>query len=223
MWTEKAAKDDVFLRLTRGKERGHRMADFVDERTTSLLEAHFVTRFQRGKGGAVRARSMGDVWLKNGGLFNPINVKSGISGANGQPNLVSLKKLLRALLADQIDSYYLLFVKFELGKTVRPNVLLVDLLDHLDWTTYDDGPGQMMLLEQKFFEAVDGGYCATATPIVTKIDRLFEMLKDGNARLIRNRQRTIGKFEKAVQAYKAQRVHAIDQSGLGFVDEPDKD
>lgn len=224
MWTEKAANDEVFLAITRReKERGHSMADFVDERTTSLLEAHFVTRFQRGKGDTRRARSMGDVWLRSGGIFNPINVKSGIADANGQPNLVSLKKLLRALLADQIDSYYLLFIKFELGKVVRPKVLLVDLLDHLDWTTYDDGPGQMMLLEQKFFEAMDGGYCATSSPIVEKINRLFEMLKDGNARLILNRRRTIAQFEKAIDAYKAQPIHVIDQSALGFIDEPDKD
>ena len=114
-------------------------------------------------------------------------------------------------------------VAHELGETVRPKVLLVDLLDHLDWTTYDDGPGQMMLLEQKFFEAMDGGYCATATAIVSKIDRLFDMLKDGNRRLILNRRRTIATFEKAVAAYKAQRVHVVDQSVLGFIDEPNKD
>jgi hypothetical protein len=224
MWQDKAVNDDVFLAITRReKERGHSMADFVDERTTALLEAHFVTRFQSDKGGARRARSMGDVWLKSGGIFNPINVKSGVSGANGQPNLVSLKKLLRALLADQIDSYYLLFVKFELTGAVRPKVLLVDLLDHLDWTSYDDGPGQMMLLEQKFFEAMDGGYCASATPIVTKIDRLFDMLKAGNARLLRNRERTIAQFEKAIEEYKSQSAHVIHQSGLGFLDESAKD
>ena len=224
MWTEKAAGDDVFLGLTRReKERGHSMADFVDERTTALLEAHFVTRFQRGKGGIRRSRSMGGVWLKSGGIFNPINVKSGVAGANGQPNLVSLKKVLRALLAEQIDSYYLLFAKLELGQAVRPKVLLVDLLDHLAWTTYDDGPGHMMLLEQKFFEAMDGGHYATSMPIVGKINRLFEMLKNGNARLVLNRQRTIIGFEKAIVAYKAQSVHVIDQSTLAFIDEPDKD
>jgi hypothetical protein len=166
---------------------------------------------------------MGDVWLKSARIFNPINVKSGVSGANGQPDLVALKKLLRSLLADQIDSYYLLFVKFELVDTVRPKVLLVDLLDHLEWTTYDDGPGQIMLLEQKFFDAMDGGHCASATPIATKIDRLFEMLKDGNQRLILNRHRTIANFEKAIAVYKAQGAHVIDQTGLGFIDEPDKD
>jgi hypothetical protein len=220
MWEEKAAKDEVFLGLTRGKERGHKMADFVDERTTALLKVHFVTRFQSGKGGLVRARSMGDVWLKSGGIFNPINVKTGVSGANGQPNLVSLKKLLRALVNDQIDSYYLLFVKFELGKVVRPKVFLVDLLEHLEFATYDDGPGQMMLLEEKFFVAMESCKPAPATSIVTKIDRLFALLKDGNRRLIQNRERTIADFEKLIAEYKSRPVHAIDQTTLGFVDEP---
>jgi hypothetical protein len=221
MWEEKAANDEVFLRLTRGKERGHRMADFVDERTTELLDAHFVTKFQSGKGGAARARSMGDVWLKSGGIFNPINVKTGVSGSNGQPNLVSLKKLLRALLNDQIDSYYLLFVKFELEDAVKPKVVLVDLLDHLDFATYDDGPGQMMLRESEFFAAMEGGHRASSTSIVTKIDRLFLLLKDGNRRLIQNRERTIAEFEKRIVAYKAQMKHSLNQTGLGFADEPD--
>jgi len=219
MWLDKAAKDDVFLGLTHGKERGHRMADFVDERTTALLKVHFVTRFQSGKGGTARARSMGDVWLKSGGLFNPINVKTGVSGANGQPNLVSLKKLLRALLNDQIDSYYLLFVKFELVPVVRPKVFLVDLLDHLDFATYDDGPGQIMLYEEKFFRAMEDGSCGSSTSIVTKIERLFVLLKDGNRRLISNRERTIVEFEKAIADYKKQSTHAINQSTLGFTDE----
>lgn len=220
MWVDKAATDEVFLALTRGKERGHRMADFVDERTTALLEAHFTTRFQTGKGGLARSRSMGDVWLKSNGIFNPINVKTGISGANGQPNLVSLKKLLRALLNDHIDSYYLLFVKFELEPRVCPKVFLVDLLSHLEFATYDDGPGQMMLLEEKFFNAISAGYCVSTTPILHKIDRLFALLKDGNRRLIQNRQKTIAAFEKSIEEYKATPVHIIKQGALGFIDEP---
>jgi hypothetical protein len=74
MWAEKA-RDAAFLRLTRGKERGHKMADFVDECTTELLKDHFVTRFETGKKGESKKRSMGDVWLKSGGIFNPINIK----------------------------------------------------------------------------------------------------------------------------------------------------
>lgn len=132
---------------------------------------------------------------------------------------MSLKKLLRALLNDQIDSYYLLFVKFELAEAIRPRVFLVDLLDHLEFATYDDGPGQMMLLEEKFFSAMVGGDCGSSTPIVQKIDRLFDMLKDGNRRLLQNRQRTIAGFEQQIIGYKAQPVHVVNQATLGFADE----
>ncbi len=218
MWAKKAKDDGEFRRLVgRKKERGHSMADFVDDCTTSLLKSQFVTR-------SLGPRSMGDVWLKSGGggIFNPINVKTGIVGANGQPNLVSLKRVLRALLADQIDSYYLLFVKFELVEKSdpKPKVLIVDLLDHLEWTTYNDGPGQMMLLEKKFFEEMEKGYSVTPKPIVDKIGNLLKMLKAGNERLVQARRRTISTFDKALGAYIAKSDHKIDQSALGFVDEP---
>jgi hypothetical protein len=219
MWQEKARTDQVFRGLTKGKERGHRMADFVDERTTALLETHFTTKFQTGARGAA-SRSMGDVWLQSCGIFNPINVKTGVAGANGQPNLVSLKKLLRVLLADRIDSYYLLFVKFDLSTEPEPRVYLVDLLEHLDFATYDDGPGQMMLREQEFFTAMEGGgRAATGLTMIEKIDRLFALLKDGNRRLIQNRERTIGNFEKSIAEYRRRPKHVINQSGWGLGDE----
>jgi hypothetical protein len=69
----------------------------------------------------------------------------------------------------------------------------------------------------------EGGFCASAPPIVTKIGKRFKMLKAKNERLILNRQRTIANFEKAIAAYKALDTHVIDQSGLGFIDESDKD
>jgi hypothetical protein len=60
MWAEKV-RTESFLELTQGKERGHRIADFVDDCTTSLLKSRFDTRFQAGAGGGERSRSMGDV------------------------------------------------------------------------------------------------------------------------------------------------------------------
>jgi len=221
MWKEKAKSDEVFLRLTKGKERGHRMADFVDETTTALLKAKFTTRYQAGKHGKARSRSMGDVWLLSNGLFNPINVKTGVADTQGQPNLVSLKKLLAALLSDHIDAYYLLFIKFELGQDVIPRVVLCDLLDHLNYATYDDGPGQLMLLEKKFFDQPSIGVSPSTFTQIEKIERLFDMLKDGNRRLIENRNKTIASFEKRISEYKGKESHPIDQAGLKFFDEQD--
>lgn len=93
---------------------------------------------------------MGDIWLESGGIYHPINVKTGVS-SNGQPNMVSLKKLLDALLDQQIDSYYLLMVKLEIQQPITCLIHFIDMLDYLDYVTFDSGPGQIMLKSRLFF------------------------------------------------------------------------
>jgi hypothetical protein len=43
--------------------------------------------------GQIVKRSMGDLWVHSNGMYNPINIKSGIT-LNGNPNVVSLAKLV---------------------------------------------------------------------------------------------------------------------------------
>ncbi|MBK7209546.1 MAG: hypothetical protein IPH99_04145 [Xanthomonadales bacterium] len=50
-----------FLEITRGKEIGHRIADYVDDHTTALLKVKFDTRYEADGKGESRKRSMGDV------------------------------------------------------------------------------------------------------------------------------------------------------------------
>jgi hypothetical protein len=100
-----------FDEMARGKEIGHRIADFIDDKTTGFLAVKYTATFQRNKKGNKVPRSMGDIWVLSDKIFNPINVKTGVTGDKGQPNMVSLKKLLASLLNYQIDSYYLLIVK----------------------------------------------------------------------------------------------------------------
>lgn len=142
-WRQRS-REPGFLLLASGKEIGHRIADMVDEQTTALIEASFPTKRQRRADGLVMPRSMGDIWVLSNGIYNPVNVKAGEVGRNGQPNMVSLKKLLRAILLHQIDSYYLLIVKMRLSGDVGPATYLVDILDYLDFMAFDSGPGQIM-------------------------------------------------------------------------------
>jgi hypothetical protein len=109
-WHSQQRSNDLVSR-TQGKEVGHQLADWVDDRTCAVLTLALSTRRQHNKGRAM-SRSMGDIWVEDSSIYHPINVKTGVVGAEGQPNLVSLKKVLDALLGLQIDSYYLLFVKF---------------------------------------------------------------------------------------------------------------
>ncbi len=94
----------AFRELASGKEIGHRIADYVDDHTTAMLEVEYATKHELDARGKRKPRSMGDVWIGSNGIYNPINIKAGEAGKNGQPNMVSLTKLLDALMLRQIDS-----------------------------------------------------------------------------------------------------------------------
>ncbi|MGH2638162.1 MAG: hypothetical protein ACRDF4_02590, partial [Rhabdochlamydiaceae bacterium] len=214
---EVEAGTDAFMKLATGKEIGHRIADLVDETTTALLERNFATAQQRSAKGEPRARSMGDIWLQSSGIYNPINVKAGEANKNGQPNMVSLNKLVHALLKHQIDSYYLLFVKMQLlGDRMQPRVYLVDILDYLDFTTFDAGPGQIMLKEREFYETVTIGAPVPTIGIEEKIDRLISKYEDAYSRLLKNRERTLTLLRRKRAEFDVTASMGLDQSGLNL-------
>lgn len=222
---------DQFRALFAGKEIGHRIADYVDERTTEMLEASFPTVHELDAQGRARARSMGDVWIQSGGIYNPVNVKAGEAGKNGQPNMVSLTKLLDALLSHQIDSYYLLIVKMRLASSpagadvpessltpdeITPNVYFVDMLDYLDYVTFDAGPGQTMLRERQFYEAVDDGWQPPQQTIGDKVSKLIDLLEDGDRRLIENRAKKMERLRATFLAYQQAGLSDVNQEGLNL-------
>lgn len=231
-------KHPDFVGLASGKEIGHRIADYVDERTTKLIMDNFPTARQYSRNGKIRDRSMGDIWVSSNGIYNPINVKAGEAGKKGQPNMVSLKRLLRALLLHQIDSYYLLIVKMVIMKAnISPVVYLVDILDQLDYTTYNAGPGQIMLKERQFYQAMadnatithsqvsDGGGTGILTfPTLTlddKIAKLFEMLKDADKRLLDIRDRVRAEIQEMEATYRAEKTKPVNQGALNL--KPDRE
>ena len=191
--------DSSFRRIFSGKEIGHRIADYVDENTTSLLANNLSTKQQMHSSGKSMPRSMGDIWVESGGILNPVNVKAGEAGKNGQPNLVALNKLLGLLLNDVIDSYYLLIVKMKIeGKAleeevdetdlepvkIEPKIYLVDMLDKLDFVTFDSGPGQLMLKEKQFYEHMETSSSLVEKTLAEKVSHLVDLREDGS-RVIR--------------------------------------
>ncbi len=210
-----------FRSIFQGKEVGHRIADYVDENTTEMLRKKFTTKFEVDAKGKPRARSMGDIWVESGGVFHPINVKAGEAGKNGQPNMVSLTKLLDGLMKRQIDSYYLLIVKmsFKDGEenvpsSVTPHIYFVDMLDYLDYITFDSGPGQTMLREKQFYDAIAAGVKVPTLNIAEKVAKLIDLLEDGDRRLIENRKTKMERIRLAVARYQNLGHHNLDQRGL---------
>jgi hypothetical protein len=188
---------------------GHKLADLVDEKTTALLTIKHLVKHQVDSRGRRRTRSMGDLWLHERGIYHPVNVKTGIVGAEGQPNLVSLKKVIGAIMARQIDAYYLLIVKMlvEPGHIV-PSVFLVDMLDWLDYVTFDSGPGQMMLKAAKFFAECNTRKSPTLS-IKEKLARLMDLYQDGERRLMENRARDVKRYNSLFEEFMSRREVAV--------------
>jgi hypothetical protein len=217
-WRQMAKFSDEFQRMATGKEVGHKIADFVDMKTTEELGniGGLVIRFEAGAQNLKRKRSMGDLWIQANGAFNPVNIKAGVFNQNGQPNIVALNKLLRALTNHEIDSYDLLIVKIssEIVNTkvvITPHVYFVDILDYLDYVAFDAGPGQLMLKEREFYAAIDNGIKPPKLDLEQKVQRLVATLEDGHARLIANRARTLKGIVDPANNFKPK---TLNQEGL---------
>ena len=210
--------NEAFRDITQGKEIGHRIADFVDEKTTArlLLEPALTAKFEYNSKGQKILRSMGDIWIKSNGIYNPVNIKAGIVTA-GSPNIVSLTKLLTRLLKHQIDSYYLLIVKFiELQQQYQPRIYFFDLLDYLDFTIFDLGPGQIMLQEKQFYEYADSGQTPPSLSLHDKVDKCVSIMHDAYERLLKNRKTRIDTLTKQISKFKEANDFTVNQEGLFF-------
>lgn len=152
---------------------------------------------------------MGDLWLHDNGIYHPVNVKTGIVGSEGQPNLVSLKKILQALMARQIDSFYLLIVKMHIRtQKIDPSVYIVDMLDWLDYVTFDSGPGEMMLKAVKFFDELDPT-TVKLLGIKDKVRRLMDLYEDRERRLKENRERDLDRYKQEFRDFMADKDFVV--------------
>ncbi len=191
------------------------MADYVDDRTTALLKIHLDTRYEGTKTGKVKKRSMGDIWAYSGGIYNPINIKSGLQNMKGQPNIVSMQKLLNYVFNKWIDSYYLLIIKFDLSELTHV-AHLVDLLEWTDFVTYDAGPGQIMLREQEFYDAVNSGHVPPKRSVPEKAEILFRLFERKMTDLFLNRQQRLERQRSMLDEF-MQSDFVVDQATLRFV------
>ena len=208
-------RDSGFVELIDGKEPGPHFADFVEDRTRALLKVNLDTRYESNRTGEPLQRSMGDIWVPSRGIFNPVNVKSGLQGRKGQPNVVSMRKLLNYLFQHWIDSYYLLMVKFSIAEEISHKAYLFDLLDWLEFVAYDAGPGQIMLREQEFYDAFDAGHQPRPRSIQQKATVLFELFEEQVQVLIDNRLERLHNQRQQLAAF-LNNDFAVNQTAMRF-------
>jgi hypothetical protein len=214
-WTERCEAGEMASYMQR-KERGHGLADFVEDVTVTMLKARYKQRVAfQGSGAKRRRRSMGDVWIEGGGVFNPVNIKAGVKEpgrrSGGQPNLVSLTKLTEAVFRRWIDSYYLLFVRFIASEPAGVSVTLVDLL-HIaeEYAHFDAGTGQLMLRAAKFDDPPPPVY--TIADPKAALEHLLAVRRDGNERLIAKRRQDFKKIQREMAGFDG--TAPLDQTGL---------
>jgi hypothetical protein len=133
--------------------------------------------------------------------------------------MVSLTKLIEAILHEQVDSYYLLIVKMDRVEinakvVITPHVYLVDMLDYLDYITFDSGPGQAMLKERQFYEAYNAGKRPPSLSLAQKLSKMIDLYEDGNRRLFENREKKLDRIRAKVRLYSQRGSHKVDQSGM---------
>jgi len=129
---------------------------------------------------------------------------------------VSLTKLLKRLLGHQIDSYYLLIVKFIKSQQYQPRLYFFDLLDYLDFTNFDLGPGQMMLQEKKFYEYADSGQKPPKLSLHDKVDKCVVIMHEAYERLLKNRKTRIDELTKQISKFKKANDFTVNQKRLFF-------
>ena len=120
------------------KEVGHSYGEKVEETLVEkLCELDPAFTAPEGK------REMQDVSFND----DLINIKFGFD-KKGQPNMVAFNRLSERYLKGEIDSYYIISID---GKTNK--VTFFDLYQHLPYTNYNVGTGQVMLKEKPFFQS----------------------------------------------------------------------
>lgn len=215
---KRAVNEESFTSLFAGREVGHRMAPFVEEKSVEVLASNLTIVPEVTDSGELISRSMGDCWVVSSGMRNAVNVKAGEREKEGSPNIVALNKLLTALHASKIDSYYLLIVKVGKGESglLEPTVSFVDILDWLDYVSFDAGPGQLMLREKAFNQVLAAGSAPTVRTLVEKVDYLEKLYESGIERLIESRRESLGKIKADGAEFLLKKDYKVNQEGMNF-------
>lgn len=136
--------------ISTSKEVGHDMYQGIENLVCQILIESM------GAISPTKDRDLADVILEN----NLLNIKFGVpkmkksgKAKYGQPNMCSMKKIIKAFFStSKIDSYYI--IKISVLPTSY-SVHVFDMFDYHDYLTYNGGPGQIMIQEEKFYKDVD--------------------------------------------------------------------
>lgn len=168
---EKYFKTEDAKKLLSGKESGHIMGTIVEELCGDILK-------ENGLRITKEVNILGEEKKRAHSDFNigehRVNVKLTVSNKKGQPNTCSVNRMMNALRDNNIDSYYMLNVKYDdVSKTTK--VYFVDILDYTDCLTCNGGTGQIMLKQKDFYKTYDSRKSSSELSLSEKKKIIYNM------------------------------------------------
>lgn len=192
------------IRLSKKKEDGHSFAQsYVDYLVSQVLpKCETLKKYGFIIEDSTKEREHGDFYLvcesNNDKFVVSSNGKLGMSQRLGQPNMCSIERAMNYLIDKDFP-----YLVFKLRK-VKDNFVfkVFDLFNYLDVVRYDDGPGQLMISETKFFEKKEFKYLKTSEAIVY----LSNMNEKGYNSLFISRTKRYNKFQSIKKQYESNEV-----------------
>ena len=129
--------------IIKSDEIGHSHGPGIQKAVCSILKNNCSVSFEVDKKGIKKKRAFSDIVWEN----LPTNIKFGVSV--GSPNLVSMKRMLKKVNENYLDSYYVIFVHYDVS-THQIKTRIVNILQFTDCLEYNGGPGQIMVQQAKF-------------------------------------------------------------------------
>lgn len=184
------------------REVGHSNAEsYVDFLVTNVfnycetLKKHGFTILQ-----SETEREHGDFYLFHTLSQTKIrcNGKFGVSTKLGLPNMCSIERAV-----DYLEEYNLPYLIFKLRKVNNNfNFTVIDYYNCAEVLTYNDGPGQTMLSESKFYKNKVFKYLKTSEAMVY----LCDMQAEGYRKLLESREIRYHKFKEIRKKYERKQI-----------------
>lgn len=201
-WKTVLQSNATFINILNGKEGGHSIASYVDETTIKFIKEEFPSlSIVKEK----KKRSIGDFWLNNGNCFIPFNIKTGNTNKGGSPNVVSLDKIYDFIYKHVINKYFLIIVLFQKNENWKLRILkIINILDYPEYLSYDYGPGQIMLKQDKFIKDIESGNIITKNILIKDtLKNLYKLANDNEklTKFVKNRQAKLQKYKEQYEIF----------------------
>lgn len=124
-------------------EKGHKWGERFEEDLAKSLSLEYNVKPKQ------KSRSFIDMWVND----VPINVKFG-DYILGRPNICAINRFIN-YINDGNREYFILKVKISIDTNIKIDLKYFNLIHYVDYLSYNDGTGQLMLKEEEFYKDWD--------------------------------------------------------------------